>query len=304
MLHRIATPEFRHNILRRLPSSARHGLVDRHITKQSTLLKRIRREFGEKWLESFPGVGKNDSGDYKAFPEIGNAKTTGDLISEFWKNVPAEDWGNAPSRYAQSTRTWDIEWMKRHVDRLLPARGSVLDFGCNAGRVLHCLVEAGYRGFGVEINPKAVELGKKSFPSLERATFFVGDGPESLKKVPTGSIDLIYSCHALRHVAPEKIDAVLAEFSRITPKYILTHEDEASFSYRTYPHDYRDKLQALGWMNVRSEYAIDVENDELNHDLLSSGSMLRVYSRVPRDSVVQQQRHGYRVGKIAHQTFV
>jgi len=61
-------------------------------------------------------------------------------------------------------------------------------------------------------------------------------------------------------VAPEKIDAVIAEFSRIGPKYIITLEDEASFSYRTFPHNYRSKFGSHGWRETHTQYVIDVRS--------------------------------------------
>jgi SAM-dependent methyltransferase len=251
------------------PAAIRHSIVDLYISKRMTAFEKNEKMLGDRWIESIPGWKSVHS-------EIGTSKM-GDLISDFWRGVPANDQGNAPACYAQSPVHWDIDLLKGHVDRLLPAKGTVLDFGCNAGRVLHCFLDDGYHGVGVDINPKAVELGKRTFPSLAKAKFCVGDGPEALAAVAANSVDLIYSCAVLRHVAPEKIDAVIAEFSRIGPKYIITLEDEASLSYRTFPHNYRSKFAHNGWREVLTQYVIDVRS--YVGDIGGLGTMLRIYTR-------------------------
>jgi SAM-dependent methyltransferase len=269
ILKKLFSVKTRHFIIRLLPKALRHFIIERYITNQINALENAKRNLGDKWITALAGwenVGLGATGN-----------NSGAVISNFWRTVPEDDQGNSPQNYAGSSIIWDIQWLKTHIDRLLGGKGSILDFGCNAGRVLHVQLEAGYKGVGVEINPKAVELGKKTYPSLKKALFFVGEGSEVLPKVENKSVDLIYSCAVLRHVAPEKIDAVLAQFSRIDPKYILTMEDEASLGYRTFPHDYRTKFKALGWEEIGSEYAIDIKNNI--HDGHGLGTVLRIYAR-------------------------
>lgn len=267
-LRKLSSARMRHRIVRLLPVAIRHSLVDMYISHKMSAFEKNRQKLGVKWIESIPGW-------MNVSPDIGNNETA-ELISGFWRDVPENDRGNSPAAYAESSIHWDIDWLKGHVDRLLPSKGTVLDFGCNVGRVLHGFVEDGYKGVGVEINPKAVERGKKTFPSLAKATFYIGDGPESLQKIDGNSVDLIYSCAVLRHVAPEKIDAVIAQFSRIGPKYIITLEDEASLSYRTFPHNYRSKFSSHGWREILTQYAIDVRS---YIDIGGLGTMLRIYTR-------------------------
>lgn len=268
-LKKLAPAELRHKVVRLLPAPIRHRLIDMYISRQMTAFENNTEQLGGKWIEGIPGW-------VNAHPDIGTGKAS-DLISDFWKRVANDRGeGNRPSGYAASLRHWDVDLLLGHAGRLLPNKGTVLDFGCNAGRVLHRFVEEGYNGIGVEINPEAVELGKKTFPSLEKAKFCVGDGPEPLRSVASHSVDLIYSCAVLRHVAPEKIGTVIAEFSRIAPKYIITFEDEASLSYRTFPHNYRRMLGRHGWREILTQYAIDVRSD-INVGGL--GTMLRIYGR-------------------------
>lgn len=267
-LKKIVPAALRHKMVRLLPAAIRHSLIDMYISKQMSIFEKKRQKFGDKWIESIPGWMNFSS-------NIGTNKTA-ELLSDYWRNVP-DDNDNGPTCPTQQGIRWDIDWLKGQVDRLLPNKGTILEFGCGAGRVLRCFVEDGYQGVGVEINPEAVEVGKKVYPSLQEAKYFIGDGPESLKKIDAKSVDLIYSTAVLRHVAPEKIDAVIAQFSRIGPKYIITVEDEASLSYRSFPHNYRSKFSSNKWREVLTQYAIDVWSDI--GDTGGLGTMLRIYTR-------------------------
>src|SRR5688572_22887720 len=81
----------------------------------------------------------------------------------YWIAPP--DKGNIPESYAESDVDWDVNFMLVTVGKLLPSGGTVLEFGCNAGRILHRFARSGhYKTIGVEFNPSAVELGKARFP--------------------------------------------------------------------------------------------------------------------------------------------
>jgi SAM-dependent methyltransferase len=263
-LKKVVPDSLRHEVVHKLPATLRHRLVDGYIERQMSAFKIFLDTHGDKWLENLPAW-------RSTFEDSGSAES---LITEYWRTIDLD--GNSPAAYAQSAIEYDVQWLRANADKLLPNKGTVLDFGCNAGRVLHRFVEDGYQGVGVEISEKAVSMGKKTFPSLQKATFWIDDGPAALKNVEQGSIDLVYSCSALRHVAPEKIDDVLAEFARIQPSYILTVEDEASSDHHSFPHDYRGKLRALGFVEKSKAYAIDLASYV---NIGGIGTMFRVYAR-------------------------
>lgn len=266
-IKRVVPAGMRHRAIHSLPMPLRHRLVDHYIDRQVRTFARLATD--PSWLRAIPGW------EYVS-PGVSRL-TAAEAISNFWRSVPASDSGNSPTWYASSAIVWDVDWLRSHVDALLAPRARVLDFGCNAGRVLHHLVEAGYSAIGVDINADAIAHGQRTFPVLTRARFVVGDAAEPLRTLPDRSVDVAYSCAALRHVAPEKIDTVIAELTRVSSGYVITLEDEGSFSYRTFPHDYRSKFGALGWHVVTSEYAID---RRAPIDIGGIGTMLRVYARI------------------------
>ena len=272
----------RHKIIQFFPKALRHQIIESYIAKQITTFNNIKQKLGDEWITGMPGWSITALSD--------NGMSSGEAVSNFWRTIPVEGNNNSAITYAESSILWDIPWLKNNIDRLLHRQGSVLDFGCNAGRVLHVLMEGGYDGVGVEINPLAVKKGKETFPILEKANFFIGEGSEVLPKVKTNSIDVIYSCAVLHHVAPEKIDSILEEFSRIEPKFIATMENEGSLGVRIYPHDYRKKFSNLGWKEVATEYAIDIKanlfksiDDPIKKNEMNEAhglaTVLRIYSR-------------------------
>lgn len=264
MLRRITSSAIRHRFLRALPTSIRHRIIDRYLLAKQREMRAHLAKYGAAWLQALPQSGR-----------LAQAGDSSQRITDYWRT--ANEGGNHPMAYVRSTALWDIDLIKGALERLLPNRGAVLDFGCNAGRVLHTFAESGWHTVGVEINPQAVATGKKAFPSLERATFYVGDGETTLPQIPPGSIDAIYSTGVLKHVAPDKFAPILTQFARIAPRYIVTMEDEGSFSFQIFPHDYPGTLKQLGYHQIEKRYALDVSDYIEGHGGI--GTMFRVHAR-------------------------
>jgi SAM-dependent methyltransferase len=227
------------------PAFVRHAFIDAHIASRRRRLK-----------NAIP-----------VDPEF-LARNQVSSQTEYWSSP---DISNAPQTYAHSSIRWDVDWLIARLIELVPT-GSVVDFGCNAGRVLHHMVDAGFKCTGVELNPKAVEVGLKAFPNLSRATFHTG--PDALKAVTQA--DAIYSCAVLRHIPPPVFAQVVQEFGRISPKYILTLEDEGGCDVLNFPHDYPQAFGSIGYQLTRSDYAIDLHPDI---DIGGIGTMFRVFKR-------------------------
>jgi len=221
------------------------------------------QELGSDFLEKVSG------GD--------NTVTTEKDIASFWKSIPLNDGGNSGNDYAHEKRRWDVDLLKDKIEQILPGEGIILDFGCNAGRILHVLVEKGYQGIGVEINPVAVEYGKKCFPSLQNVHFIIGDGAAVLKKIDTASVDLIYAVAVLRHISPCSIDIIAEELARISKQYIISLEDEGSLSIRTYPRNYKRIFLTKGYRQIYKTYAVD--HFPLNQRV-GMGTVMRVFEKV------------------------
>jgi SAM-dependent methyltransferase len=192
---------------------------------------------------------------------------------DYWVDPPGSGHGNSPEAYAESTNNWDAEWMLSTALKHVPT-GTVLEFGCNAGRVLHYFAER-YKVIGLELNPKAVELARQTFPNLREARLLVGNGEETLRTLPTGSVDVSYSSHALRHVGPSLILSIAQELTRVTTKLLIISEDEGTWDTLNFPRNYRRLFEQMGWHQTEKHYAVDL-GDKGD---LSLTSVVRVFRR-------------------------
>lgn len=109
------------------------------------------------------------------------AQLSHDEAQRYWRDPPDE--GNRPDAYAA-----EGGGRSRHLADLLAAHveptSSVLEVGCNVGRNLHFLHDAGFEDLtGVEINASAVEQMRPRFPELADVVVHVGPAEEELPEL-------------------------------------------------------------------------------------------------------------------------
>jgi len=93
----------------------------------------------------------------------------------------------------------------------------VLEVGSNVGTQLIYFQEKGFKKlYGIEINPKTVEMAK----SLVRGINFIQG---SALDIPfkDGYFDLVFTAGVLIHISPENIEKALKEIYRCSQKYIF-----------------------------------------------------------------------------------
>jgi 2-polyprenyl-3-methyl-5-hydroxy-6-metoxy-1,4-benzoquinol methylase len=248
LVKKVLPPETRHKLVRSLPKPLRHRVVDWYMAHQ-----------------------------YNQYQRLGKKKSN-EREGDFWRTVPHTHLDNTASVYAEDTNhAWEIDWGMALLKKYQP-KGRLLEFGCNAGRVMHVFAEAGYECVGVDINAEAIELAKKTFPSLADAKFICGDGTTVLKQVPDNSVDAVYTMSVLRHVSPHSIETITRELARISRRYIMTFEDEGSFGPYTFPRDYKSVFESLGYRQLAQEYSVD---RPIGGELVSLGNMLRIFEKLP-----------------------
>lgn len=96
---------------------------------------------------------------------------------------------------------------------------SVLEFGCNVGRNLHCIRNKIHSMdmLGIDINEAAINAGRLHFKLPLR----VG-GEEALTEIPTNRYDIVFTVSVLDHI-PE-VKPVLKELLRICNQYFICIE--------------------------------------------------------------------------------
>lgn len=91
--------------------------------------------------------------------------------------------------------------------------GPVADLGCGPGYLTAHLSSLGLAAFGVDLSPAMIELARAAHPELR---FEVGsmDALGSLG-IADGSLGGLLSRYSIIHLPPERLPAVVAEFSRV-----------------------------------------------------------------------------------------
>jgi SAM-dependent methyltransferase len=167
-----------------------------------------------------------------------------DNIQGFWRDK------HDPHRYlrANPARTGALVDAVNALKLDCPA---VLEIGCNSGRNLFGLWDAGYRDLtGIEINPEAIRLLRETRPDCTIAT--IPHAVEDIiQQLPSRHFDVVFTMAVLLHLPPSS-EWVFAEMARISAHYIITVECETSrlktadMVQRHWRRNYRTVFEALG----------------------------------------------------------
>jgi len=138
------------------------------------------------------------------------------------------------------------------INRLsLNKNASMIELGCNVGRNLHYLHNAGYTNLeGVEIRSEAVLRMRQLYGLV--IPVHVCPVEEMIRQLPER--DLIFTMALLEHLHTDS-EFVFDEMVRVA-KYIVTIEDERCISWRHFPRNYKDVFesrgmeQIAGWKNL------------------------------------------------------
>jgi SAM-dependent methyltransferase len=161
------------------------------------------------------------------------------VIHNYWQKPDAV---NDPHTYldGQPRSTFLVGLLQKYV----PDNGSVLELGCNVGRNLNYLYEAGYRDLeAIEINPEAVQILKQTFPDMAAISkIHVGLIEDNIRSV--GYKDCIFTMAVLVHIHPNS-DWIFAEISKHA-KTLIVIEGEQGASWRHFARNYRMIFENLG----------------------------------------------------------
>jgi SAM-dependent methyltransferase len=198
------------------------------------------------------------SGPAPAGAAQGSPRTSGILAKDdlhaFWR---APDAPNRPEEYVAHTgrSRFLVEFVRPHVG----PDATILEIGCNVGRNLAHLYDAGFRHLtGIEINTDALRLLAETYPEMaEASTLINAPVEEAIREIPDGSIDLVFTMAVLEHIHPDS-EWIFDDIVRISRGAVVTVEDEHGTSIRHTPRDYRRIFEARGLRQVAHE-SIDAE---------------------------------------------
>lgn len=124
---------------------------------------------------------------------------------------------------------------------------SILEIGCNAGRNLNHLWQAGYQNVrGMEISEHAVERLRTEYPCLATIPVDIGPAELSIRKYCSSSVDVIFTMSVLEHLHPD-CRFLFKEIARVSRKYVLAIEPKhGKHSHMQYPWDIKNEFIAAG----------------------------------------------------------
>jgi SAM-dependent methyltransferase len=151
----------------------------------------------------------------------------------------------------------------------------ILDLGCNVGRELNHLWQAGYRNLtGVEIGEEPVRAMREVFPSLAQgARILNASMTAAVREFKNGEFDLIYAHGSLVSLSARE-QYVFDEMSRITRRWLLVLENE--WSGMLFPRDFGRVFSARGMREVATTEVLTRPPGKSR----VKKSMLRVFEKV------------------------
>lgn len=130
---------------------------------------------------------------------------------------------------------------------------SIFEIGTNIGRNLNYLHQRNCINlFGIEINPNAVEMMKKTYSTL-KADIITGSLEDELYKISSNRFAMTFSLAVLMHINP-KSNFIFKEIARITSKYLIIIErEEQYYPPSIFPRNYYMIFTNLGFKQIFSE---------------------------------------------------
>ena len=211
-------------------------------------------------MADFPGVGQA-FGLYVGTRYRRMDKQAG--LHKFWRQ--ANPPGNNPNEYIKAVgRSQAL----LEIISDLPKDARILEVGCNVGRNLAFLHDSGYTNVeGVEINPHAVELLRKTYPQLAETEVHIGLAGEVLPQFEDDGFDLVFTMAVLEHIHPDE-STVFDDMARIGQHVLAIEPVGGRLSHRQFPHDIPTVFMARGLTMVLDKSMADFPsnaNDESIH---------------------------------------
>lgn len=172
-------------------------------------------------------------------------------MHSFWKS-PTSD--NAPDTYLGH------EERSRYLVGLVAEAGiwkeaPILEIGCNIGRNLNALHNAGYTNLtGIDISKEALRKMEIYWPGIAKK--IEGNAADVY---PQEKFSLVFTMAVLEHIHPddEKLFSMMAE----SADTIITIENEHKATWRQFARNYNDVFTKLGFTEVKHEKAEGFEGD-------------------------------------------
>lgn len=124
---------------------------------------------------------------------------------------------------------------------------TILEPGCNIGRNLYHLLQAGYSQLaGIEVSPRAFSFMHKVWPLLaERLVFYQGSIEDHITVFADQQFDVVVTMAVLMHLPPES-EWVFEHLARVARRGLVVIEEEETHGHLRWPRKYQAIFERLG----------------------------------------------------------
>jgi len=173
-------------------------------------------------------------------------------LHNYWRNP---DEHNNPNDYSHEDCLERSLKLVSLFDKYCSKDDKILEIGCNVGRNIHHLYNAGYKNIsGVEINKTAIDLGKKIYPETIANFPIACEAVEDfILRIPDNTYDVVFTLGVLMHIHPSS-EWIFNYIKSITKKYIIVSEEEEGVSDIAFSRNYKEIFENLGMEEVFQEY--------------------------------------------------
>jgi SAM-dependent methyltransferase len=123
------------------------------------------------------------------------------------------DWSRAGEEWTASPE-WKAALIADVLERLMPARGVLLEIGPGAGRWSGALLARATRLILVDVSPRPLELCRAALAPAANVDYILSGGCD-LPGVADASVDAVWSFDVFVHVAPVDQAGYLREIARV-----------------------------------------------------------------------------------------
>ena len=191
-----------------------------------------------------------------AYMPIAHLVSSRDEVHQYW-NRPT-DAGNAPQSYLEGAAR--SQFLVELIKRYTKPNTRVLEIGCNVGRNLNYLFNAGFSNLsGIEINEEAVRLLKQSFPEMaDHIAIHNTPVEEIIRHFANDEFNIVFTMAVLEHIHTDS-EWIFSEIVRITKDHLVTIEEEKVMSGRHFSRNYKRIFESLGMKQIEETRCNEIE---------------------------------------------
>lgn len=176
-------------------------------------------------------------------------------LHQYWKDP--YDGANLPQGYLEGKERSEL--LLGIIKRYTTPDSKILEIGCNVGRNLNHLSQAGFKNLeAIEISENAIQLLKKSHPEMASHTKIHNTSIEDIiKEFGDNEFDIVFTMAVLEHIHKDS-EWIFSDMVRITKDCLIVVEDEHCESWRHFPRNYKKIFERLGMKQIEEINCADV----------------------------------------------